>query len=677
MSTLKLETLTMPAANLGSDNPLPLFKNIQELHEVSTCATDIPVDMRHNVAYGRVANLLPYTQQDGYDRSLEMRDFRVAVLENELLKATFLLELGGRLWSLIHKPSGKELLYANPVFQPANLALRNAWFSGGVEWNIGTIGHSPFTCSPLFAAHIETPEGMPILRLYEWERIRQTPFQIDAYLPDGSPLLFVHIRISNPHPYTTPMYWWSNIAVPETPDTRVVAPADTAYRFGYRQEGLRRFAIPVIDGVDVTYTTRSSQAFDLFFHIPDDHYHWITALNQEGKGLVQVSTNHLRGRKLFLWGAGKGGTNWQRFLSPMGQTYLEIQAGLARTQLEHLPMPPNTTWSWLEGYGLLEADPALIHAGDWKTAYTQVQRQLAALMPEDQLLQECERSQAWMELPPTKLIQRGAGWGALERLRREKVGQPPFCSAAMLFDDDSLGAPQLAWRAFLEQGAMNDEPFEHVTPGYLVQPEWRDLLEASVQHNQAGWTAWHHLGVMYYHIGDTLKAREAWAKSCDVKVTPWALRGLALLNMDAGLFEHAADLYVQAHQMLVECRQLAVETGHALLRSGQAQRWLELVQHFPATYREDGRIILLQCRAALALKDFDQVQAVLNTGIRIVDLREGEDSLTALWNDFHLHRLSHTEQLPIDDALRRRVARDFPMPETIDYRMASGERTEA
>jgi len=38
--------------------------------------------------------------------------------ENETLKATFMLELGGRLWSLQHKPSGRQLLEANPEEQP-------------------------------------------------------------------------------------------------------------------------------------------------------------------------------------------------------------------------------------------------------------------------------------------------------------------------------------------------------------------------------------------------------------------------------------------------------------------------------------------------------------------------------------------------------------------------------
>ena len=42
----------------------------------------------------------------------------------------------------------------NPVFQPGNLAIRNAWFSGGVEWNMGIRGHSVYTCSPVFAARV-------------------------------------------------------------------------------------------------------------------------------------------------------------------------------------------------------------------------------------------------------------------------------------------------------------------------------------------------------------------------------------------------------------------------------------------------------------------------------------------------------------------------------------------
>ena len=197
MSQLSIQHWTMPAADLGPENPLPPILTNQELHIAQRVHPAVPEEMRQNMGYGHLPNILPYTIQDGYDRERKPRDFRVAVLENDILRATFLLELGGRLWSLFHKPAQRELLSVNPGFQPANLALRNAWFSGGVEWNIGTIGHTPFTCAPLFAARVAGPDGTPVLRMYEWDRIRQVTYQIDAWLPDHSPVLLVRVTIRN------------------------------------------------------------------------------------------------------------------------------------------------------------------------------------------------------------------------------------------------------------------------------------------------------------------------------------------------------------------------------------------------------------------------------------------------------------------------------------------------
>ena len=117
MTTLRITTWTMPAADLGPDNPLPALRGERELHALDE-GSNVPQEMVDSLIWGHPANILPYTRQDGYNRERRPRDFRVAVLENETLRATFLLELGGRLWSLYHKPSGRELLSVNPVFQP-------------------------------------------------------------------------------------------------------------------------------------------------------------------------------------------------------------------------------------------------------------------------------------------------------------------------------------------------------------------------------------------------------------------------------------------------------------------------------------------------------------------------------------------------------------------------------
>ena len=312
--------------------------------------------MRRNIGYGRVGSVLPYLVQDGYGRDRRPAEHKVAVLENDVLRATFLLDLGGRLWSLVHKPTGRELLYRNPVFQPANLALRNAWFAGGVEWNIGTIGHSPTTCEPLHAARVLQPDGTPVLRMYEFERLREVVFQVDAWLPEGSPVLLVHVRIVNPNDAETPMYWWSNVAVPQADDVRVLAPADEAWQFAYdsatatgadpgpRRTGphVHRPARPRPPTTSSRSTTTSGAGSLRWTAAAPD---WCrppptgsaAASSSCGEGAPAATT-------------GRSGSR-----SPV-EEYLEIQAGLARTQLEHLPMPARASWSWVEAYGLLQSD---------------------------------------------------------------------------------------------------------------------------------------------------------------------------------------------------------------------------------------------------------------------------------------------------------------------------------
>jgi hypothetical protein len=695
MTELRIESFTMPGADLGPENPLPPLRSARDVHRTGEPIPGIQEEMQRNMAYGHVPNILPYTMQDGYTRRKEPREFRVAVLENELLRATVLLPYGGRLWSLIHKPSGRELLDRNPVFQPANLALRNAWFSGGVEWNIGTTGHSPFTCSPLFATRVETPEGIPVLRLYEWERIRQVPFQIDLYLPDESPVLYISVRITNPHPETVPMYWWSNIAVPETPQTRVLVPASSAYSFGYGGGGLAHVAIPEIEGVDISYSTHISRAADFFFHIPDGTQPWITALDENGTGLVQTSTSRLKGRKLFLWGMGEGGRRWQSFLAEPGHAYIEIQAGLARTQLEHVPMPPHTSWHWLEAYGLLVAEPGLVHGADWSRAVAATTEGLEALIPHTTLEAEMLRCATWLDLAPAQIIQRGSGWGTLERLRREAAGAPPFCSGGLVFDMEALGHAEEPWVHLLNTRAF-PEPDPATWPGgYLTQPEWRERLERAVQTAPEpgapgaaeNWFAWMHLGVMRYAAGESEAAEEAWERSMHAAENPWAARNLGLLlwertqalasGASAG-DESASDLYAQATERYTEALRmapdvlpLAVETGQKLIAMEAHSRWLELLELLPVTLRSAGRIRLLEGQAALAVGELERVTQLFDGSLVVDDLREGERSLSELWFDYHTERLSRAEKVPVDAALRERVRRMYPVPASLDYRMSN------
>ena len=669
-SELRIETWSMPAADLGPENPLPPLRAAEELHLVGDLP-GVPEEMRRNIALGRLSSVLPYTIQDGYTRDRHPRDFRVAVLENELLRATFLLERGGRLWSFVHKPSGRELLYVNPVLQLANLAIRNAWFSGGVEWNVGLIGHTPLTCSPLFAARVEGSDGTPVLRLYEWERIRQVAYQIDAYLPTGSPVLFVRIRIVNPHQREIPMYWWSNIAVPEEPDRRVLVPADSAYQFSFGE--LNVVPVPIAEGTDISYATHITRAIDFFFRLPEGQRPWIGALDGEGKGLVQTSTQRLQGRKLFYWGMDTGGRNWQEFLSAPGNRYMEIQAGLARTQLECLPMPAGAEWAWLEAYGPLEADPAAVHGSDWARAQQAVEEALERLIPWAALEAELVRGAEFADRAPAELLHRGSGWGALERLRREAAGELPFCSQGLRFDGDSLGEEQAPWVALLRDGTLPASEPDAAPRSFMVQAEWRALLEQAVRAGRgASWLAWLHLGVMRYYAGERYGALRAWEHSLAQARTPWALRNLAVLAWEEKRFDEAAEWYLAACRMRPTLLPLAVECGRLLIEAGRPRQWIEFLNELPRPIRIAPRIRLLAGQAAVQLEEWETVEALFRDPPRIDDVREGETSLSDLWFDFHERRLSAVEHVPRDEALRARVRREFPLPREFDYRLHAG-----
>ena len=212
-SELRFETKKIRIADLGQESCVPdlldglTMQNSLEFHLDET-------DEIYE-GYGRVKSAYPYRQRNTYTRKLKEQEVQTAVLENRYLKAVFLPGFGGRLWELWDKYTGKNLLYTNDVLQFSNLAVRNAWFSGGVEWNIGVIGHNPFTTEQLYTAQTTNENGEPVLRMYEYERIRKVTYQMDFWLEKDSSFLNCRMRIVNEGKEVVPMYWWSNMAVPE------------------------------------------------------------------------------------------------------------------------------------------------------------------------------------------------------------------------------------------------------------------------------------------------------------------------------------------------------------------------------------------------------------------------------------------------------------------------------
>ncbi|MEU3962423.1 DUF5107 domain-containing protein [Streptomyces buecherae] len=704
VTSVRRTTLTLPAAALGPENPLPALRPLDEVHQIDDhTRAGLPDQMARQVAYEPLRSILPTRLRDAYTRDRVPTELDAIVIENDRLRATVLPGLGGRVASLFHKPTERELLYRNPVLQPADFALNGAWFSGGIEWNIGATGHTTLSCAPVHAATVPAPDGSGgrMLRLWEWERLRDLPFQVDLWLPDGSDFLYVGVRVRNPHPHPAPVYWWSNIAVPETEHTRVLAPAEAAYHFGYQRD-LRRVPVPRWRGVDHTYPLRGTHAADYFYDVPAGARRWIAALDGDGHGLAHTSTDLLRGRKLFLWGAGSGGRRWQDWLTEPGTGgYAEIQAGLARTQLEHVRLGAEEDFSWLEAYGPLSADPTTVHGDDWAMARGVVAERLARALPRA----DVEAAyQAWLpsaDTEPDEVLASGSGWGALE------VERAGYTLPGTPFAPVSLGADQQPWRELLRTGAL-PAPEPATPPGTsLVSRPWRELLETADADVLVDPHLKYHLGVAQWHEGDRSQAVRSWERA--IEISDWwpVLRCLAVADQTDGHPHRAADRWLAAfHGAVREWRErygdggegsataadreagaegggeggaewraalagLGRETVTALLAVGRAAQARDVLAALPAAVRARGRFVLLTAQVLVADGDAAGARALFDAGFEVDDLREGDETLSDTWFAV-AERLvaADPKTAGLDaDALRARARESHPLPDRYEFRM--------
>lgn len=631
MTSLHQQTLRLPVADIGPVNPLPPLVRTVDPHDGAVPELD-DEEMLARIAYGHLPTLLPYLVQDGYGRERTEQELPVAVLENDVLRATFLLSLGGRLWSLVHKPTGRELLFRNSVIQPAHLALRNAWFAGGAEWNLGTTGHTTLTCEPLHAVEVTAEDGSPILRLYEYERTRELIYSIDFSLPEGSPVLLAAVRVTNPTAAPVPLYWWTNIAVPESDDVRVIAPASEAFRYGY-PHGLGVVPVPEDAGRDLSYAATSPGSADWFFDCRKASRPWIAAIDGAGQGLLHVSTERLIGRKLFAWGNSVGGRNWQRFLCGEDERYLEIQGGAALTQFEHEQLGAGEVCAWVEAFGLADADPALVH-GAWAKAQDTVSEIADRIAPRELLEAELDACAARADQAPAKVLHHGSGWGALEEHRRRTSGETPLAAPGMPFTPDHLGSEQEDWLALLDSGTWRPSDPAHAPRSYVVGASWLAHLEAAPD----GWETWLHRGIARWHAGDATGAYAAMIRSAQAHPTAWARRNLGAMDRAAGRIDAAVAHYRAAVTLSPGLRSLIIETLGVLVEADEPEEALALIDSLDDVDRAVGRIRMLEVRAALDHGDLDRAGRLLDGPLVVADLQEGEDSLSSLWADLHARR---------------------------------------
>ncbi len=460
--------------------------------------------------------------------------------------------------------------------------------------------------------------------MWEFERMLGLVWRIDVRMVDG--VLLVHPVVHNHTAATVPVYWWSNTAVPLEPDSRVLAPATEAWHYDERS---LLDLVPVPGTPDATRPGQRDGAADHFFRIAGRP--WIAAVGADGTGLGQASTSRLPGRKLFRWGTGTGGRRWQRWLSPSGGDYLEIQAGLATTQLEHLPLPAGEVWEWTEAYGLVA--PGDDAHGEWERAVESGARAIDAMIGGTRLGEADERFAALRERP-AEVATTASGWGALEVIAGASL------SAGTPFPASTLGALQRPWVEFVTSGEF---PSDDTLPAPVAGERWRALLSSPT-----GWRECYLAALSAIADGRPAEAERLLRSSVADRPSWQALRALAHLSPHP----ERADLLVRAwHDHAVV--PLLVEALGALHEAGRATEMLKLIDTLDDDARRVPRVRLAEARAAVRTGDLSRAGGILDGGaLEVPDLREGEDSLADLWF-----------------AYQAAAGTNAPLPAAYDFRM--------
>lgn len=695
---IKREVYKIMGADIGGVNPLPNFRlrgcNKEKYEDT------FPEHLRAGL--GQVRPVLPYLLQDRYTRQRRLLSLKSLVLENEYLKVTVFPELGGRVHSIIDKTLGRELLFSNPVIQPCNLAIRNAWLSGGIEWNFGCLGHSVTTCDNVFTAILKDQNQNEFLRIYEFERTKSGFWQVDLHLPDGSPHLICHVKLFNPFDTDTTTYWWTNIAVCDDFDTRVLASNKKVISY---EGGFCRYdTLPEIrqmPGIDATFPKNALNAFDYFIQKDKDgESTWEAAAYKDGLVFYERSTAPLYYKKLFCWGAHKGGYRWQEFLSDGEGTgyYAEIQAGIAPSQMHEKIFPAKSEIEWTQCFGGVALDPDRLKDPDYNRAVDYFDQYIDKTISKDDIETLDKKLCLLADMPVCEgdLVHKGNGFGALEIMRMSKDGDG-VAPKSMLFSRDTIGREEEAWFTLLNEGFIPEIDPDRLPSSYMVSEKWRKHIENSLKTDKGNnWTALLHLGALTYESFDMTgysidlvsleddekranKAKELWLESIKLRPSIIAYRNLAFLENRAGNFEEAERYYDLSLSLegALEDNALISEYLIFLVRRKRYEKLWDIYVSLPEKCKAFDRIKISAARAAIRLGHTDYLEKFFNE--EHYDIREGEVSLTDIWFEFCAIKMAkergieNPDRATIEDLIDE--AWDlYPPAKSIDFRMSDNKK---
>ena len=262
------------------------------------------------------------------------KNYRLVVLENRHLKVTVCPDLGGKVYSMINKPSGKEVLYVPEVIRYTRILPRFYFIAGGIEVSF-PISHSP-TQNETVTYKIDKTKNRVYVTCGERELRFGMQWSVEYSLGADDHFLTQRVLYYNPGTKAYPWMSWSNAALP----------ADQETKFNFPSGHVLSHA-SVIDSLD--WETKGPKTESEIKEMTG--YFWKTKdVNAFGAFTPSTGTGlyHIADEKsapgIKLWSYGND-SSWSVLSTAQNKRYIEIQGGPIGDQSIKLELQPKQK-SW-------------------------------------------------------------------------------------------------------------------------------------------------------------------------------------------------------------------------------------------------------------------------------------------------------------------------------------------
>ena len=305
-----------------------------------------------------------------------MRPYRLIALENSYLRLTVMPDLGGRLYEVIYKPTGKNEMYRNLVIKPSTFGERGWWLAaGGMEWAAPTQEHGLMEYLPWEAAVTRNVDGGATVTVSATDRLTGMKVTGAITLSPEESAYTVSARMENRTTQPQRGQLWTNAMLAPggtnqvSPRTRFIVPNTEMVVHSTSDAGLPEargtVSWPRHEGRDLGDMSTWKGWLGAFAMPSTQRGSFAAVYNPDAnEGMVKTfKSSEMPGLKVFGFGPGFN----PKVYTDDNSSYVELWGGITPTFWDNAALPPGSSLGWTERWQPVTGLGGVSLAGAWGT----------------------------------------------------------------------------------------------------------------------------------------------------------------------------------------------------------------------------------------------------------------------------------------------------------------------